>query len=233
MMNTSRPAFGHAARGAALLVLGLALLSFGADAAAAKKAAAKKKEPAKTSRPRDLARTTATLKTSQGDVTIRFLVDKAPSAAKAFVDLAEKGFYDGTLFHRVIPGFVVQGGDPRTKVPGLDPKTYGFGENADDKGMPIHIKAEFNDVPFRRGVVAMARRDPDPDSASSQFFIIVKDSPFLDRRETAFAEVVKGMEVVDKLVIESRPNLMAQNGGQPTVYQKLAKVELSEEGAAK
>lgn len=229
-------AFGTSpARAARLLgLLALTVLSAAAPAgeAAAKKAPPKKKE-VKAAKPRDYARTVATLKTSQGDVTIRFSYDKAPNAVKAIVDLAEKGFYDGTLFHRVVPGFVLQGGDPRTKTPGLDPRTYGFGENTDAHGNPILLKAEFSDVTHRRGVVALARRESDPDSASCQFFIVLKDSPFLDRHETVIGEVTKGMDVVDRIVSESRPNPLAQNGGQPAVYQKILKVELSEEGAAK
>jgi peptidyl-prolyl cis-trans isomerase B (cyclophilin B) len=222
------------ARATLLGLLALAILSAAAPAgeAAAKKAPPKKKE-AKPAKPRDYAKTMATLRTSQGDVTIRFLYDRAPNAVKAFVDLAEKGFYDGTLFHRVVPGFVVQGGDPRTKTPGLDPRTYGFGENTDAQGNPILLKAEFSDVTHRRGVVAMARRESDPDSASCQFFVVLKDSPFLDRHETVFGEVTKGMEVIDRIVTESRSTPLAQNGGQPTAYQKIVKIELSEEGAAK
>jgi peptidyl-prolyl cis-trans isomerase B (cyclophilin B) len=219
------------ARAVSLLgVFALAILSGAAPAgeAAGKKAAPKKKE-VKQAKLRNYSKTVATLKTSQGDVTIRFLYDKAPSAVKTFVDLAEKGFYDGTLFHRVVPGFVIQGGDPRTKTPGLDPRTYGFGENTDAQGNPILLKAEFNDVPHRRGVVAMARRESDPDSASCQFFIVLKDSPFLDRHETVFGEVTNGMDVVDRIVADSRSNPLAQNGGQPTSYQKVLKVELSEE----
>ncbi|HEX7580320.1 MAG TPA: peptidylprolyl isomerase [Thermoanaerobaculia bacterium] len=217
-----------------LCLFALAILSAMAPTgeAAAKKAPPKKKE-VKQAKPRDYAKTVATLRTSQGDVTIRFLYDKAPGAVKTFVDLAEKGFYDGTSFHRVVPGFAIQGGDPRTKTPGLDPRTYGFGENTDTQGNPILLKAEFSDVTHRRGIVAMARRESDPDSASCQFFIVLKDSPFLDRHETVFGEVTKGMDVIDRIVAESRPNPLAQNGGQPTSYQKILKVELSNEGAGK
>lgn len=215
-------------------LVALALLSGGASAgAAAKKTPPKKKETKAAKAARDYAKTVALLKTSQGEVTIRFFFDKAPGAVKAFVDLADKGFYDGTLFHRVIPGFVIQGGDPRTKAAGVDPRTYGFGENTDAKGNPILLKAEFSDVTHRRGVVALARRESDPDSASCQFFIVLKDSPFLDRHETVIGEVVKGMDVIDRLVAESRTSTVAPNGGQPSAYQKIVKVELSEEGAAK
>jgi peptidyl-prolyl cis-trans isomerase B (cyclophilin B) len=230
-MATTTPR-ARAARLLGLLALALLCGAPSPAEAAAKKAAPKKKE-AKPVKVRDYAKTLVTLKTAQGDVTIRVFYDKAPNAVKAFVDLAEKGFYDGTLFHRVVPGFVIQGGDPRTKVPGVDPRTYGFGENTDAQGNPILMKAEFSDVTHRRGVVALARRESDPDSASCQFFIVLKDSPFLDRHETVFGEVTRGMDVVDRIVAESRPNTLAQNGGQPTAYQKVLKVELSEEGAAK
>jgi cyclophilin family peptidyl-prolyl cis-trans isomerase len=228
----SRTPCARAARLLGLLALALFLGAPSPGEAAAKKAPPKKKE-AKLVKARDYAKTLATLRTSQGDVTIRFFYDKAPNAVKAFVDLAEKGFYDGTLFHRIVPGFIAQAGDPRTKTAGLEPRTYGFGENTDAKGNPILLKAEFSDASSRRGVVAMARRESDPDSASCQFFIVLKDSPFLDRHETVFGEVTKGMDVVDRIVAESRPNVLAPNGGQPAAYQKIVKVELSEEGAGK
>jgi peptidyl-prolyl cis-trans isomerase B (cyclophilin B) len=147
---------------------------------------------------------------------------------KNFVDLAASGFYDGTLFHRVIPGFVIQGGDPNTKDVG---KTglWGLGGNTDPKGKPITVKAEFNDLPHRRGVVSMARAQSDPDSASSQFFIVLKDTPSLDRQWTAFAEVSSGLDVVDKLVSESRADTNdVRTGGRPTNYQKINKIELVE-----
>ena len=232
MSMASRISRAGAARLPGLLALALLFGAPSPGAAAAKKAPPKKKD-VKQAKARDYAKTLVTLKTSQGDVTIRVFFDKAPNAVKAFVDLAEKGFYDGTLFHRVVPGFVVQGGDPRTKTAGLDPRTYGFGENTDAKGTPILLKGEFSDVTHRRGIVALARRESDPDSASCQFFIVLKDSPFLDRHETALGEVTKGMDVVDRIALESRPNTLAQNGGQPAAYQKILKVELSEEGASK
>jgi peptidyl-prolyl cis-trans isomerase B (cyclophilin B) len=216
-----------------LLAAGVLFLGApGADAAAKKTPVPKKKET-KAPRPRDLAKTGAVIRTSQGDFTVKFFFDKAPASVKAFVELADKGFYDGTLFHRAIPGFVVQGGDPRTKTSGVDPKTYGFGENTDAKGDPILLKAEFSDMSHKRGIVSFARRESDPDSSSCQFFIVVKDSPFLDRRQTVIGEVTKGMDVVDRIVSESKTNVAAPNGGQPTSYQKIVKVELFEEGAAK
>jgi peptidyl-prolyl cis-trans isomerase B (cyclophilin B) len=134
----------------------------------------------------------AVIKTKFGDMEIAFFPDKAPNHVQNFIKLAKSGYYNGTIFHRVIPGFMIQGGDPNTKDP-KRPETYGMGGPSDK------LKAEFNDTPHRRGIVSMARSN-DPDSAGSQFFIVVKDSNFLDGQYTAFGEVVKGMEVADKIV---------------------------------
>jgi len=220
------------ARFALALSLGLALAGAAVPAGAAttQKAPAKKKEKKVSSKPRDYAKTLAVLKTSQGDVTIRFFFDKAPGHVKNFVDLAARGFYDGTLFHRVIPGFMVQGGDPLTKDPGKS-SLFGTGGNTDKAGKPVNVKAEFNDVSHKRGILSMARAS-DPDSASSQFFLVVKDSPFLDKQYTAFGEVVKGLDVLDKLVTESNSDTSdPRSGGKPRAYQKILKVELVAEAA--
>ena len=153
--------------------------------------------------PRDYANTLAVVQTDMGDITIKFYYDKAPKHVENFVDLAAKGFYDGTMFHRVIPGFMIQGGDPLTKKAEDPRRPYGTGGNVDASGKEVRIKAEFNDTSHRRGVVSMARAS-DPNSASSQFFIVVKDSPFLDHKYTAFGEVVSGIEVADKIVAAPR-----------------------------
>jgi peptidyl-prolyl cis-trans isomerase B (cyclophilin B) len=134
----------------------------------------------------------AVIKTKFGDMEIVFFPDKAPNHVQNFVKLAKSGYYNGTIFHRVIPGFMIQGGDPNTKDP-KRPETYGMG------GPSEKLKAEFNDTPHRRGIVSMARTQ-DPNSAGSQFFIVVKDSNFLDGQYTVFGEVVKGMDVADKIV---------------------------------
>ena len=134
----------------------------------------------------------AVIKTQLGDMEIVFFPDKAPNHVQNFIKLAKSGYYNGTIFHRVIPGFMIQGGDPNTKDP-KKPETYGMG------GPSEKLKAEFNDTPHRRGIVSMARTN-DPNSAGSQFFIVVKDSNFLDGQYTVFGEVVKGMEVADKIV---------------------------------
>lgn len=144
----------------------------------------------------------AELHTSAGEIDIRFFPDIAPNHVKNFIDLAEKGFYNGTKFHRVIPGFMIQGGDPNT-VSGA-PTTWGTG------GSGKHVGAEFSAVSHKRGIVSMARSN-DPDSASSQFFIVTSDSTFLDRQYTVFGQVTKGMDVADKIVnapkgAQDRPN---------------------------
>ena len=133
----------------------------------------------------------AVIETTLGNIELEFLEDKAPGHAKNFKDLANKGFYDGTTFHRVIPGFMIQGGDPNSKS--ADRSMHGMG------GPNYTIKAEFNNTPHDRGILSMARSS-DPNSAGSQFFIVVKDSHFLDNQYTAFGRVVKGMDVVDKIV---------------------------------
>jgi peptidyl-prolyl cis-trans isomerase B (cyclophilin B) len=127
-----------------------------------------------------------------GELTIEFFPEDAPRTVENFVTLARKGFYDGTMFHRVEPGFVVQGGDPlsRTLKPG-DPR-IGTG----DPG--YKIKAEFNKQKHVRGVVAMARAQH-PDSAGSQFYITLAPAHFLDGQYTVFGKVVAGMDVVDKI----------------------------------
>ena len=139
----------------------------------------------------------ATIETKFGEIEIEFLNEKAPGHVKNFVDLAKKGFYDGTTFHRVIPGFMIQGGDPNTKDPQGSRSRHGTG------GPGYQIKAEFNDTPHKRGVVSMARSQS-PDSAGSQFFICVKDSNFLDGQYTAFGRVVRGIEVADQIVNSPR-----------------------------
>ena len=137
----------------------------------------------------------AELHTSAGEIDIRFFPDVAPNHVKNFIDLAQQGFYNGTKFHRVIPGFMVQGGDPNTKSGSA--ATWGTG------GSGKNVSAEFNTVSHKRGIVSMARSN-DPNSASSQFFIVVKDSTFLDRQYTVFGQVTKGMDVADKIVGAAR-----------------------------
>jgi len=140
----------------------------------------------------------AVIETKYGEMEIRFFPGLAPRHVENFVSLAKDGFYDGTIFHRVIPGFMIQGGDPNTK--GEDKASYGTG------GPGHNVKAEFNETPHVRGILSMAR-SAHPDSAGSQFFIVVGDARFLDGQYTAFGEVTSGMETADKIVnLPRNPN---------------------------
>ncbi len=142
-----------------------------------------------------MAETRAVIETKFGNIELRFFPDVAPNHVNNFIELAKKGFYDGTTFHRVIPGFMIQGGDPLSRDP--DRLRHGTG------GPGYKLKAEFNDKPHKRGTLSMARA-AHPDSAGSQFFICVADAFFLDRQYTVFGEVVSGMEVADKIVSQPR-----------------------------
>ena len=140
----------------------------------------------------------AIIKTKFGDIHIKLYPDVAPNHVENFIKLAKSGFYDGTIFHRVIPGFMIQGGDPNTKS-SLHKDTYGQGGPKDEKGNPVLLKAEFSDISHKRGIVSMARAN-EPDTAGSQFFIVVETSLFLDRKYTAFGEVTKGLGIADRIV---------------------------------
>ena len=131
------------------------------------------------------------INTNFGKISFKTFPDLAPETVRNFEKLAREGFYDGTFFHRVIPGFMIQGGDPNTK--GGEKSTWGTG------GPGYSLKAEFSSRSHLRGIVSMARSQ-DPDSAGSQFFIVTADSTFLDRQYTVFGEVIEGMEVADKIV---------------------------------
>ena len=133
----------------------------------------------------------AVIKTVAGDMVIEFWPDVAPKTVENFKTLAKKGFYDGTAFHRIIKGFMVQGGDPLTKD---ETKQNRWGTG--DPG--YKIKAEFNERSHKRGVISMARSQ-DPDSAGSQFFICHGDPSFLDRQYTAFGKLIQGDDVLEKL----------------------------------
>jgi peptidyl-prolyl cis-trans isomerase B (cyclophilin B) len=142
-----------------------------------------------------MSETTAIIETNLGNIELKFFPEVAPNHVKNFVDLAKKGFYDGTTFHRVIPGFMIQGGDPNSKNP--DKSKHGTG------GPGYTVKAEFNDKPHKRGTLSMARAQ-DPDSAGCQFFICVADAAFLNKQYTVFGEVASGMQVADKIVNQPR-----------------------------
>jgi peptidyl-prolyl cis-trans isomerase B (cyclophilin B) len=134
---------------------------------------------------------TAIIETNLGTIVFKLFPDLAPETVRNFEKLSRDGFYNGTLFHRVIPGFMIQGGDPNTK--NGNKSTWGMG------GPGHMIKAEFNSRSHLRGIVSMARSQ-DPNSAGSQFFIVTTDSTFLDRQYTVFGEVIEGMDVADKIV---------------------------------
>lgn len=158
--------------------------------------------------------TKAIIETSNGKIVFKLSPDIAPETVRNFKKLAESGFYNGILFHRVIPGFMIQGGDPNTKQP--DKSKWGLG------GPGYNIKAEFNSRSHLRGVVSMARA-MDPDSAGSQFFIITTDSTFLDGQYTSFGEVIEGIEVADKIV-----NLPRDSNDCPLQEAKILQITISE-----
>jgi peptidyl-prolyl cis-trans isomerase B (cyclophilin B) len=159
--------------------------------------------------PAQLAGITARIETTAGAMELEFLHTKAPGHVDNFVTLAEKGFYDGTVFHRTIPGFMIQGGCP---------KGTGTG------GPGYQIAAEFNDTPHVRGVLSMARSQ-DPDSAGSQFFICHGAARFLDKQYTAFGRLTKGDEVLEK--IASAPTKPGGEGSSPVSPVKVTKVTIT------
>ena len=156
----------------------------------------------------------AIIETNFGKIGFELLPNLAPETVRNFVTLVKSSFYDGTLFHRVIPGFMIQGGDPNTKKP--DKSKWGMG------GPGHTIKAEFNSKSHLRGIVSMARA-MDPDSAGSQFFIVTTDSTFLDRQYTVFGQVIEGMDVADKIV-----NLSRDKNDCPNQEAKMLHVTISE-----
>jgi len=155
---------------------------------------------------------TAIIETNLGIIVFKLLPDLAPETVRNFEKLARDGFYNGTLFHRVIPGFMIQGGDPNTK--NGNKNTWGTG------GPGHTIKAEFSSRSHHRGIVSMARAQ-DPDSAGSQFFIVTTDSTFLDRQYTVFGEVIEGIDVADKIV-----NLQRDRNDCPLEEAKMLHVKV-------
>src|SRR5213595_59365 len=133
----------------------------------------------------------AIFKTSEGDMVVQFWNDAAPNTIENFKKLARSGFYDGTIFHRIVKGFMIQGGDPNSKDPAKE-SSYGEG------GPGYKVKAEFNDRSHERGVISMARSS-DPDSAGSQFFICLASVPRLDHQYTTFGKLIKGDDVLGRI----------------------------------
>jgi len=165
----------------------------------------------------------AVIKTTQGDMVIQFWPDVAPNTVENFKKLARKGFYDGTAFHRIVKGFMIQGGDPLTKDLSAEGR-WGTG------GPGYQIKAEFNDKPHVRGVLSMARSQ-NPDSAGSQFFVCLGDAKFLDRQYTAFGCLIKGEEVLGK--IGDTPTTSAGGGekSKPTTRVGVESIKIVEAGS--
>jgi peptidyl-prolyl cis-trans isomerase B (cyclophilin B) len=133
----------------------------------------------------------AVIETSEGDMVVQFWNDAAPNTIENFKKLARSGFYNGTIFHRIVKGFMIQGGDPNSKDAGKESR-YGEG------GPGYKVKAEFNDHSHKRGIISMARSS-DPDSAGSQFFICLAPVPRLDHQYTTFGKLIKGDDVLEKI----------------------------------
>ena len=151
----------------------------------------------------------AVISTKFGDMVVEFFPDVAPKHVENFQILAEEGYYNGTTFHRVIPGFMIQGGDPNSKdldrmndgTGGRAGKFFGIGRENDPESWTV--PAEFNDTPHQRGTLSMARSH-NIDSGSSQFFICHDNAPFLDGQYTVFGQLISGIEVVDEIVNSER-----------------------------
>ena len=155
---------------------------------------------------------TVNIETNHGNISINLFPELAPETVRNFEKLVRDGFYNGTLFHRVIPGFMIQGGDPNTKTD--NKSSWGMG------GPGYNIKAEFSSRSHLRGIVSMARSQ-DPNSAGSQFFIVTSDSAFLDREYTVFGQVTEGMEIADKIV-----NVQKDGNDCPLEKVQMSKVTL-------
>ena len=153
----------------------------------------------------------AVLETNHGRIVLRFFEDKAPRHVAAFKKLVTDGFYEGTKFHRVIPGFMIQGGDPNSK--NEDRGSHGSG------GPGYKLAQEFNDVKHVKGILSAARSQ-DVNSAGSQFFLMVATSPHLDNQYTAYGEVIEGLDVMDKIVALPRDNKDNPKAANPATIEK-------------
>jgi len=190
--------------------LALALVAVVATAAPPAKKKKAAPAPPKPLTVEAMAATVVDLETTAGTISLEFFPDKAPNHVRNFIELAKSGFYNGTNFHRVIPGFMIQGGDPNTRSGPRE--TWGTGHSEKT------LAAEFNDVPHERGILSMARTQ-DPDSATSQFFICVARAPSLDHKYTVFGKVTTGMEVVDTIVNAPR-NMNNDQPDDPVVIKR-------------
>ena len=174
----------------------------------------------------------AVITTSYGDMVIEFYPDVAPMHVESFITLAKEGYFDGTTFHRVIPGFVIQGGDPNSKdgdrmndgTGGRAGKYFGIGRENDPSTWTI--PAEFNDSLHIKGTLSMARSQ-NPNSGSSQFFICHAPTPQLNGKYTVFGQVIKGLDVIDTIVNVDRPNKANSSYNGPDGDNAFEKVEMT------
>src|SRR5438270_1824001 len=160
----------------------------------------------------------AVIKTSEGEMVVQFWTDAAPNTIENFKKLARSGFYNGTIFHRIVKGFMIQGGDPNSKDPAKEDR-YGAG------GPGYKIKAEFNDHSHGRGVISMAR-EPDPDSAGSQFFICLGPVPRLDHQYTTFGKLIKGDDVLGKIGDTPVTRNSTGENSKPTTRVVVEKIDI-------
>lgn len=154
----------------------------------------------------------AVMQTNHGTIKLKFFPEKAPKHVEAFKKLARSGYFDGTKFHRVIPGFMIQGGDPNSKSD--DRSIHGTG------GPGYTLPQEFNDTPHTRGILSAARTS-DPNSAGSQFFLMVARAPHLDNQYTVYGEVIEGMDVADKIVALPRDHRDNPKPENPAIIEKV------------
>jgi len=193
----------------------LALLGCSVALIACEKAVDRQEEKTAVTNPNEVA----VIKTSEGDMVVEFWTDAAPNTIENFKKLARSGFYNGTIFHRIVKGFMIQGGDPNSKDPANEDK-YGEG------GPGYKIKAEFNDHSHERGVISMAR-ESDPNSAGSQFFICLALVPRLDHQYTTFGKLIKGDDVLEKIgnTPVTRNSGMGENS-MPTTRVTIEKIDI-------
>jgi peptidyl-prolyl cis-trans isomerase B (cyclophilin B) len=167
----------------------------------------------------------AIIKTSEGDMVVQFWTEAAPNTVDNFKKLARQGLYDGTIFHRIIKEFMIQGGDPNSKDPAKE-NSYGEG------GPGYEIKAEFNDHSHDRGVISMAR-GPDPDSAGSQFFICLAPVHRLDGKYTTFGKLIKGDDVLEKIGNTPVERNAQGEMSKPTKRVTITKIDIVPAGSVK
>src|SRR5437870_9619734 len=167
----------------------------------------------------------AVIKTSEGEMVVQFWTDAAPNTIENFKKLARQGFYDGTIFHRIVKDFMIQGGDPNSKDPAKE-NSYGQG------GPDYKIKAEFNDHPHDRGVISMARA-ADPDSAGSQFFICLAPVHRLDHQYTTFGTLIRGDNVLEKIGNTPVERNSQGETSKPTKRVVINKIDIVPAGSVK